>query len=68
MFCIKNRITNDSYFRSKYLTAYLLLKTNMFNHVPIKHKQTSFVSNGWKFKLAQMIYFFQRLLSFHLNA
>jgi hypothetical protein len=28
-----------------------LLKTNMFNYVPIKHKQTSFVSNGGKFKL-----------------
>jgi hypothetical protein len=28
-----------------------LLKTNMFNYVPIKHKQMSFVSNGGKFKL-----------------
>jgi hypothetical protein len=27
-----------------------LLKTDMFNYVPIKHKQMSFVSNG-KFKL-----------------
>jgi hypothetical protein len=28
-----------------------LLKTNMFNYVPIKHKQMSFVLNGGKFKL-----------------
>jgi hypothetical protein len=28
-----------------------LLKTNMFNYVPIKDKQISFVSNGGKFKL-----------------
>jgi hypothetical protein len=28
-----------------------LLKINMFNYVPIKHKQMSFVSNGGKFKL-----------------
>jgi hypothetical protein len=28
-----------------------LLKTNMLNYVPIKHKQMSFVSNGGKFKL-----------------
>jgi hypothetical protein len=55
MFYIKNRITNDSYSRSKYL------KTNMFNFVPIKHKQMSFVSNGGKFKL-YTVYFFQRLL------
>jgi hypothetical protein len=27
-----------------------LLKTNMFNYVPIKHKEMSFVSNGGKFK------------------
>jgi hypothetical protein len=27
------------------------MKTNMFNYVPIKHKQMSFVSNGGKFKL-----------------
>jgi hypothetical protein len=40
------------------------------NHVPINHKQMSFVSNGGKFKLFQMVYFLQRLLSpgFHLNA
>jgi hypothetical protein len=41
-FYIKNRITIDSYFRSKYL-RHPLLQTNMFNHVPIKHKQMSFV-------------------------
>jgi hypothetical protein len=28
-----------------------LLKTNMLNYVPIKHKQMSFVSNGGKFNL-----------------
>jgi hypothetical protein len=28
-----------------------LLKTSIFNHVPIKHKQMSFVTNGGKFKL-----------------
>jgi hypothetical protein len=28
-----------------------LLKTNMFNYVPIKYKQMSFVPNGGKFKL-----------------
>jgi hypothetical protein len=33
----------------------------MFNFVPIKHKQMSFVSNGGKFKL-YTVYFFQRLL------
>jgi hypothetical protein len=27
-----------------------LLKTNMFNYVPIKHKQMSFLPNGGKFK------------------
>jgi hypothetical protein len=27
------------------------MKTNLFNNVPIKHKQMSFVSNGGKFKL-----------------
>jgi hypothetical protein len=46
-FDIKNRITNDFYSISKYL----LLKTNMSNYVPTKHKQMSFVSNGGKFKL-----------------
>jgi hypothetical protein len=50
MFYIKNRITNDSFSPIKYLRA-PFLKTNMFNHVPIKHKQVSFVSNGGKFKL-----------------
>jgi hypothetical protein len=28
-----------------------MLNTNMFNHVPIRHKQTLLVSNGGKFKL-----------------
>jgi hypothetical protein len=44
MFCVKN-----SYSRSKYLKGDPLLKTNMFNDVPIK--KMSFVSNGRKFKL-----------------
>jgi hypothetical protein len=46
MFYIKNRITNDSYSRSKYLRTPFAEN----NHVPIKHKQMSFVSNGGKFK------------------
>jgi hypothetical protein len=33
---------NDSYSRSKYLRA-PLLKTDIFNYVPMKHKQMSFV-------------------------
>jgi hypothetical protein len=64
MFYSKNRITNYSYSP--------LLKTNMFNHVPIKHKQMSFVSNGGKFKLYTVpkCLLFQHLLNpgFHLNA
>jgi hypothetical protein len=32
-----------------------LLKTNMYNYVPIKHKQMSFVSNGGKFKLCTVL-------------
>jgi hypothetical protein len=43
MFYFKNRITDNSYSRSKYQS------TN--KHVPIKHQQMSFVSNGGKFKL-----------------
>jgi hypothetical protein len=50
MFYIRNRITNDSHSRSKYLRD-LLVKTNTFNYVPIKYKQMSFMSNGGKFKL-----------------
>jgi hypothetical protein len=46
MFYIKNRITNDSYSRSKYLRAPFA----EYKHVPIEHKQ-SFVPNGGKFKL-----------------
>jgi hypothetical protein len=69
MFNIKNRTTNDSYSRSK---RHPLLKTNIFNHVPIKHKQMSFVSNGGKFKFytVPIGLFFQGLLSldFNLNA
>jgi hypothetical protein len=34
-----------------------LLKTNMFNHLSIKHKQMSFVSNGGKFKLYTVLLF-----------
>jgi hypothetical protein len=45
---------NDSYSRSKNLRT-LLLKTNMFNYVPIKHKQMSFVPNGGKFKLYNVL-------------
>jgi hypothetical protein len=49
-----------------------LLKINMFNYVPIKHKQMSFMSNGGKFKLYTVLngLFSQRVLSpgFHLNA
>jgi hypothetical protein len=45
MFYIK--ITNDSYSRSKYLRAPFAEN----KHVPVKHKQMSFVSNGGKFKL-----------------
>jgi hypothetical protein len=45
MFDIK--ITNDSHSRSKYLRAPFAEN----KHVPIKHKQMSFVSNGGKFKL-----------------
>jgi hypothetical protein len=48
MFYIKNKTTNDSYSRSKYLRAPFV--ENMFNHVPIKHKQMSFMSNSGKFK------------------
>jgi hypothetical protein len=50
MFYIKNSITNDSSSRSKYLRA-PLAKNKHVQHVPIKHKQMSFVSNGGKFKL-----------------
>jgi hypothetical protein len=50
MFYIGNRITSDSYSRSKYL-GHPLVKTNMFHYVPIKHKQLSFMSNGGIFKL-----------------
>jgi hypothetical protein len=32
-----------------------LPKTNMFNYVPIKYKQMSFVSNGGKFKLCTVL-------------
>jgi hypothetical protein len=54
MFHIKNRMTNDSYSRSKYLR--LLFAEN-------KHKQMSF---GGKFKIYTVPsnYFFQRLLRF----
>jgi hypothetical protein len=47
MFYIKNRKTNGSYSQSKYLRAPFAEN----NHVPIKDKQMSFVSNGGKFKL-----------------
>jgi hypothetical protein len=47
MFYIKNRITNNSNSRSKYLRAPFPKN----NYVSIKHKQMSFVSNGGKFKL-----------------
>jgi hypothetical protein len=50
MFYIGNRITSDSYSRSKYL-GHPFVKTNMFHYVPIKHKQLSFMSNGGIFKL-----------------
>jgi hypothetical protein len=40
MFYIENRITND-----------LRISIAENNHVPIKHKQMSLVSNGGKFKL-----------------
>jgi hypothetical protein len=57
-------LTDNSYSRSKYQS------TN--KHVPIKHQQMSFVSNGGKFKLYTVPkgLLFQRLLSpgFDLNA
>jgi hypothetical protein len=40
----------------------------MFNHVPIKHKQMSFLSNGGKFKLYTVLnglpFSFERILFF----
>jgi hypothetical protein len=53
MFYIKNRITSRFLFSRQISKGTLctLLKTNMFNYVPIKHKEMSFVSNGGKFKL-----------------
>jgi hypothetical protein len=32
-----------------------ILKTNIFNYVPIKQKQMSFVSNGGKFKFYSVL-------------
>jgi hypothetical protein len=40
-----------------------LLKINMFNYVPIKHKQMSFVSNGGKFKLYTVLEVFSYLVA-----
>jgi hypothetical protein len=46
-FTLKIEHLNDSYSRKIYL-RHPLLKTNMYNYVPIKHKQ---MSNGGKFKI-----------------
>jgi hypothetical protein len=47
MFYIKNRITNGSYSRSKYLRAAFAKN----KHIQLcEHKQMVFVSNGGKFK------------------
>jgi hypothetical protein len=49
-----------------------LLKTNKLNHVPIKHKQMPFVSNGGKFKLYTvpngLVFSTPTRSGFHLNA
>jgi hypothetical protein len=65
IFYIKNKITNDSYFRSKYLRA-SFAKNKHVNYESIKHKEMSFVSNGGKFKLYTVRngLLFQRLLEF----
>jgi hypothetical protein len=54
MFYIKNRITNDSYPRSKYLRAPFADNKHV-KYVAIKHKQMSFMSNGGKFKLYSVL-------------
>jgi hypothetical protein len=51
MFYIKKRITQRFLFSKQVSKEHTLLKTNMCNYVPIKHKEMSFVSNGGKFKL-----------------
>jgi hypothetical protein len=53
MLTAKNRIINDSYDSysgSKYLRT-PFAENKHVNHVPIKHKKMSFMSNGGKFKL-----------------